>query len=261
MLLSISREYASSSTPGFSLRCPADRPHLTPKFVSRLPIYAPSRFTNLRVRRERQLRLTTGSDQPSLCDASSTDPNPTSLRHVLICTTGPSSLTTRRSVRASLSPITRRSGRHPRPTSVISLLYCSFHVECDCYTCSQLICNCLWNSRAVCGATRRACFLACRPGTAETTSMGWPRSAALEDPVIGLDWTGRGSCSRIKSISISSRQLDCNPMHATCRTQDDDVSLPIVSCYSQLHPYMQPRAFATSVSRCTTRRSHLQGRV
>jgi hypothetical protein len=52
MLLSISREHASSSTPGFSLRCPADRPHLMPKFVSRLPIHALSRFTNLRVRRE-----------------------------------------------------------------------------------------------------------------------------------------------------------------------------------------------------------------
>jgi hypothetical protein len=117
-LLSISHEHASSSTPGFSLRCPADRPHLMSKFVSRVTIYAPSRSTNLRVRRERQLRLTTGSDQPSLRDAPSTDPNPTSLRHVLIRTTGPSSLNTRRSVRASLSPITRRSGQRPRSTSV-----------------------------------------------------------------------------------------------------------------------------------------------
>jgi hypothetical protein len=70
--------------------------------------------------------------------------------------------------------------------------------------------------------------------------MGRPRSAALEGLVIGLDCTGRGSCSKIRSIS--SRQLTCNPMHATCRTQDDDdVSLPIASCYRS---YMQPRAFA-----------------
>ena len=91
--------------------------------------------------------------------------------------------------------------------------------------------------------------------------MGRPRSAALEVLVIGLGWTGRGSCSRIKSISISSRQLRCNPMHATCRNQDEDVHLPIASCYPQLHLYMQPRAFTTSVSSYTTRRSHLQGRV
>jgi hypothetical protein len=88
--------------------------------------------------------------------------------------------------------------------------------------------------------------------------MGRPRSAALEGLVIGLECTGRGSCSKFRSIS--SRQLTCNPMHATCRTQDDDddVSLPIASCYRS---YMQPRAFATSVSCCTKRRSHLQGRV
>jgi hypothetical protein len=88
--------------------------------------------------------------------------------------------------------------------------------------------------------------------------MGRPRSAALEVLVIGLGWTGRGSCSRIKSISISSRQLRCNPMHATCRTQDDDVSLPIVSFYPKLHLYMQPRALSRVAQ---LRRSHLQGRV
>lgn len=163
------------------------------------------------------------SYQPSL-PAQTSSYYSASLRHVLIRTTGSSSLTTRRSVRASLSPIVRLSGQHPRTTSVISQraqLCCSFHVECDCYTCSHLICNSLWNSRAVCGATRRACFLASRPGsTAGTTSMGRPRSAALEDLVIGLNWTGRGSCSRIKasvSAAVSSHATRCT-QHAEPRT-------------------------------------------
>jgi hypothetical protein len=82
--------------------------------------------------------------------------------------------------------------------------------------------------------------------------MGRPRSAALEALVIGLHWT-------VQLQQNQKHQHQQPSAHATCRTQDDDdVSLPIVSCYRS---YMQPRAFATSVSRCTTRRSYLQGRV
>ena len=166
---------------------------------------------------------------------------PTSLRHVLIRTTLSPSFTTRRSVRKSLSPISRHSRQRPRSTSAQHHFpgpALCFHVECDCYTCSRLICNCLWNSRAVCSATRRALFPCLPAGQhSSTTSMGWVGLAAVCSSATSGDWTeldcGWGSCGMIKSIS--SRQLTCNPMQATCRTQEENVSRPIASCYQQLH--------------------------
>jgi hypothetical protein len=196
-----------------------------PKFVSSHAICAPSQLTNLRVRRERQLRLSTGSPT-NLLQART----PTSLRHVLIRTTNSSSLSPREGVSGRVyrpSPTTHGipvNIRGQRPRRVISQVYCSLHVECDCYTCSRLICNCLWNSRAVCGATSRACFLvvlASRPGSTAARRAWVGRGLQLWKPW-RLDWTALDGAAAAEpkasaSAPVSSHATRCT-QHAEPRT-------------------------------------------